>query len=272
MHDLLTITGLLLLSYSFWICRPVRFRRIGIVLFIGTSALATHMLTGCHITSFLSVLALIALPLVAIAKQTRCLHLPMSNILCEESLPPLRYFPRAKRIIKDLESYGFEPCSQLYWQNAPTRQHIMAFCHPHLRLSATVTFCIKNQTTHAYFSIIGRTTEGLSFHTSNLPRSVSLQLPPEFHLTRLRAPFDSVRDAIDQHHTILKHFGIGIAQLNTSSPKSIPMELAEDKNLLIQHNLKQGIITAIDEQCGKYSFRGQLFLWRQSLKDLLRIC
>ena len=272
MRELLTIIGLLLLAYSFRCCRHIRFRRIGLVLFIGTIALATFHLTGSYIVACLSVLVWIVLPLLPITLHTRHLHLPMSNVLCEESLPPLQYFPEAKRIIRDLEAYGFEPCSRLHWENAPSQQHIFAFWHPHLRLSATITFCIKDQTTYSYFSIIGRTLEGQSFHTSNFPQSTSLQFPPELHLTQLHAPFNSVRDAIDQHHNTLKDFGIGVAQLRVPSPDSISTELTQDKNLLIQHNLKQGIITAIDEQRSKYSFRGQLFLWRQSLKDLLRIC
>ena len=82
---------------------------------------------------------------------------------------------------------------------------------------------------------------------------------------------NGVRDALDTIHQDFKDKDVAICQLRIPDPETINAELTKDKNSMIQHNLDHGIITAIDEEHSKYSWRGQLFLWKQSLKDLLRI-
>ncbi|WP_018970097.1 hypothetical protein [Rubritalea marina] len=272
MRDTLTIIGLFLLAYAFRSCQPVRLRRLGTLLYVVATITMILLITDSYFIAALGALAWLAFPLLPIALQTKNLRLPIRNKLTEEDLPSMKHFPGAELAIRQLEAYEFEPCSKLHWEGAPSNQHLLVFWNPHLRLSATITLCIHRHVTYSYFSLISRTNDGQTFRTTNFHRPTTLMLPPEQHLSQLKSPCCGIRDALDRHRKSLQDHQITICELRIPCPESINKELIQDKDNVIEHNLKQGIITAVDHQHSKYSWRGQLFLWRQSLKDLLRIC
>ena len=55
-------------------------------------------------------------------------------------------------------------------------------------------------------------------------------------------------------------------------PDDVVNEIEGEMRSQIDHNLAKGIIQLTGDGHFRYSFRGLFFLWRQIIKDLVRLC
>jgi hypothetical protein len=54
-------------------------------------------------------------------------------------------------------------------------------------------------------------------------------------------------------------------------PDVLDIEVESDMRQQIEFNLQAGIITPAEHQKFRYSFRGLCYLWRQFIKDMIRL-
>ena len=60
--------------------------------------------------------------------------------------------------------------------------------------------------------------------------------------------------------------------LRVPDPDEVINEIEGEMRRQIDHNLSKGIIQLTGDGHFRYSFRGLFFLWRQFIRDMLRLC
>ena len=54
--------------------------------------------------------------------------------------------------------------------------------------------------------------------------------------------------------------------------KQLEQDLEYELQCQIDHNLSQGIITPVCDKQFRYTIRGLFYLWRQFIRDMIRLC
>jgi len=76
----------------------------------------------------------------------------------------------------------------------------------------------------------------------------------------------------EDHSRHLKRLGLGDNDLLIPDPDEVVNQIESDMREQIDHNLQVGLITLTGDGHFRYSLRGLFFLWKQSVKDMIRLC
>ena len=58
--------------------------------------------------------------------------------------------------------------------------------------------------------------------------------------------------------------------LQAVDPDSVRTAVERDMETQMQHNIREGLLEPADDDHGRYSWRGMLYLWFQFLRDIFR--
>ena len=74
------------------------------------------------------------------------------------------------------------------------------------------------------------------------------------------------------HQRYLKKFNLPLESLSLPDPELLEEDMEKEMQEQIEHNLAHGIIKPTNDGHFRYSTRGLLFLWKQFVKDMIRLC
>jgi hypothetical protein len=81
------------------------------------------------------------------------------------------------------------------------------------------------------------------------------------------APFAAV---VEGHGSFLVERGMKEESLQAVDPDSVRAAVERDMETQMQHNIREGLLEPADDDHGRYSWRGMLYLWFQFLRDIFR--
>jgi len=269
LNGLLLFAGLVVLTVAFFSFAHPLLRRVGLLSFAATVFAAGYLPSGNIWFGLCAVMALLFVPWVEILLRIRKLRLPLRKQLSQSSPPSRDLFPDLETLTEEIESSGFEHVADLGWDMDGYRQFLRLFANPQRREEAAITFVEQNHLGFHFASVTSRGVDGGVFTTWNCPVSSSLKSPPAVRLHRAAADA-SFADLMAGHASLLRESGVSEESLQPVDPELVRAAVERDMETQMQHNIREGLLEPADESHGRYSWRGMLFLWWQSLRDIFR--
>ena len=271
MHESLTVIGIILIGMALRSCRRRVFRKVGALVYLLASGIIVYFLSGNIPLSVASIFVWFFLPWIELGSRIRKLRLPLENHLHEEKSPRLQQFPEAVHSIDELETLDFEHSSDYSWDWAGSAQHYSFYWHPEERAVITVCLCKQANIAFSYITISSRTSDGKIYRTSNFPFSPTLKNSPAVAWNQIACRHCSLEQSLDSHKRFIKKKGGLLDNLMMPDPDILNEEVEKDMRDQIRHNLDSGIIAITENGKFRYSFRGLCFLWKQFIKDMIRL-
>ena len=248
-------------------------RKIGVLFYIVATGLTAYFVSHSILIGMLVAGLWILFPWVVLICSVRKTRLPLENKLCKQSLPCGTYFPEAAQIKQKFLEKGYEHVTDCGWQWAKSHEHysffwneeekhLIAICH---RIQSCVTFC--------YLNITSTAKDGTIWRSSNFPFSSSLPLCPTTKLNHVTdGNIACPEHMLYSHELFLYNKGIDNAQLEVKNVAQISQCFEQEMRSQIDHNLQSGMIQLTGDGHFRYTYKGLIFLWRQTLKDMFRMC
>lgn len=271
MNQPLTILGIILIGMALRSCRRRLFRKLGAVVYLIASGVTVYFITENIALSVASAFVWFFLPWLELATRVRKLRMPLENKLSEERQPRLQQFPEAAINVDELEDLEFEHSSDYGWTWGGAQQHYSFYWHPEERSVVTVSLCKQSNIAFSYITISSRDSSGRVYRTSNFPFSPTLKNAPNVVWNQMACCHGSLSRSLECHKKFIESAGGELDALMIPDPDSLNQDVENDMHVQIAHNLKSGIITTTDDGKFRYSFRGLCFLWKQIVKDMIRL-
>lgn len=271
MRETLTIVGIILIGMALRSCRRRIFRKLGALVYLLCSGVLVYFISGNIPLSIASIFLWFFLPWLELGSRVRKMRLPLENRLNEEGRPRLEHFPEARHMINELDDLDFEHTSDYSWDWAGSAQHYSFYWHPEERAVVTVCLCKQANIAFSYVTISSRSKDGNIYRTSNFPFSPTLKNSPAVSWNQIACKQCSLEQSLACHKKFIKKRGEDPEQLMIPDPDELNKEVEKDMREQIQHNLDSGIIALADNGNFRYSFRGLCFLWKQFIKDMIRL-
>ena len=271
MHELLTVIGIILIGMALRSCRRRIFRKFGALVYLLASAVIVYFISDSLPLSIASIFVWFFLPWIELGARVRKLRLPLENSLSEERSPRLQQFPEAEHNIDELEDLEFEHSSDYSWDWAGSAQHYSFYWHPEERAVVTVCICKQANVAFSYVTISSRCCDGKIYRTSNFPFSPTLKNSPSVAWNQIACRHCSLEESLECHKRFIKKRGGSHNNLMIPDPDTLKEDVENDMREQIRHNLNTGIISVTENGKFRYSFRGLCFLWKQFIKDMIRL-
>jgi len=151
------------------------------------------------------------------------------------------------------------------------RQFLRLFYMPARRLQATISLNQQRGAGIVYCSLTSRTADGRTYTTTDYPFSNTMPHAPGVHVQQV--PWAGSIPGLLEHHTRwLEKQGVSLPEGTVDiDAETLPERLSGELSQQIRHNLSRGIIKESGEGMFRYSWRGCFFLWRQFIKDMVRL-
>jgi len=245
-------------------------RKSGAVFFLAATYLAALALTASHLAGVVAVAAWFFLPWLEILTRIRHLRMPLDKPLKSGFPPSHDRFPQLGEMTSEIEAEGFERVDDASFEWDGSRQFMRIFHHEGQRTQAAISLLEQGPMALAWVSVSSRLPDGRTWTTWNYPFSRTMKLPPE---TRLHPVLDadSFQGLVAAHAELLLAEGLDVGDLAPTEPEGFSELIQRETRRQVDHNLDQGLITLSGEGTFRYSFRGYLFLWRQFLRDMVRL-
>ncbi len=273
MGELLFVIGLVVLAAALRCCRHFAARKLGAFTFLVASFFALYFLFGKNLLAGLcGAVAWFFLPWIELLTRIRRLRLPLENRLRFRVPPADSFFPNAAEAVDAMEEEGFEHATDSGWEWAGMKQFFRIFWNPEEKAIATVCLCEQEEVAFAFISITSKDGNGRIFRTTNFPFSPTLKCGPEVSWNHVPCERNCFHQILKDHHAFLSRRHIPEADLRVPDPDEVEDEIEGEMRRQIDHNLAQGIIKLTGDGHFRYSFKGLFFLWRQFIKDMVRLC
>jgi len=239
---------------------------------VGSSILGMYFITGSLAGSLTALVFWILLPLVGLAANVRKLRLPKENRLRSEVSPRDSFFPHAPEAVRAIEEEGFEHIGDCGWDWAGMHQHFRNFWHPDECAIATVCLCQQENIAFAFVSVTTKDKSGHIWRTTNFPFSPTLKIAPDISLKYLPCERKCFHQILENHREFVLNQGLKCEDLLFPDPECVDKQIEQEMKAQIEYNLEAGVLQHADGSSFRYSWKGILFLWRQVLKDMIRLC
>ncbi len=253
-------------------CKSKVYRKIGALVYLLASGLIVYFITESIMAGILGMAMWFLLPLIQLLVTMRKLKLPLNNKLQNRFPPNEDMFPNADATIEALEDAGFEHAGNSGWDWSACSQSYQFFWHPEERSVAAVCFCKQSKITFSFLTITSRDSSGTLWRTTNYPFSQMLKESPNVWQNNLPCATSCLNKILATHHYFITLHGASHDDLVVPDPDAIDEDVEQDMRRQIDHNLESRIIELTGDGHFKYSFRGLMFLWKQSIKDMIRLC
>jgi hypothetical protein len=270
LQKLLFLAAAVVLAFA---CRSFEHRvvrKLGLVAMMLASYLLGYFLTGSHWAGGFAVALWFVMPWVEIATSVRRLRFPVVREL-KGRLPPSRDgFPELEDLTGEMMDHGFEAIEDAGWKWESADHFLRLLYHPKARVEATIGLARQDGFGFSYVSITSRTPAGTAFTTTNYPFAPTMQESPQHRLNR-HPDAESLDDLLQSHEQFLGRAGLGDADFASVDPESLSARLQRDMGQQVEYNVRMGIIQLMGDGHFRYSWRGCFFLWRQVIRDMLRL-
>lgn len=272
LKETLIVSGLVVFAAAFRACRRNWTRKVGALLFLTASFLFFFFVCKVLWAGFLGVIIWFFLPWIELLTRVRRMRLPLENRLIDRQAPEDDFFPNATRALSAMSDAGFEHVSDAAWSWAGMDQYFRLHWNPEERAVSAVCLCEQEKVAFAFITVTSVTAEGHLYRTTNFPFSPTLKNPPKISWNHVPCERNCFHQILADHHRYLARLGVDPDDLVMPDPEVLGEELEKEKQGRIQFNLEHGIIEPTEDGHFRYSSRGLVFLWRQSVKDMIRLC
>jgi hypothetical protein len=272
MKGLLLILGVVALSLALRTLPWTFTRKLGALGFLAASFMLGYFASGKIWIGAVTVAMWFLFPWIELITRTRKMRLPVKRSLSRQSPPGSQRFPELNSITEEIEAEGFVYVKDSGWKWNDTNQFYRFFYHEEKRTHATICFTEQSFFSYACVSISVRHEDGRVFRTANLPFSSPMKSPPNIVQRRDLDSF-SFQDFVQGHEIWLEAIGLATADFADQSPEDIIAQVESESGNQIHHNVDSGIIALCEKaETWRYSWRGLLYLYFQTLKDFVRWC
>lgn len=269
MQATLLVAGTLLAGWALRTYSHPIPRKAGALAFLLASYLAGWLLSGSHVAGATAVAAWFFLPWLEILTRVRGLRLPLERRLRSGFPPSDSRFPQLPQLTTELQALGYEPAEDASFEWAGARQFVRLLYHPEERTQAAISLLEQGPMSLVWVSLSSRSEDGCTWTTWNYPFSQTMKLPPEVRV-RHAGGVGSFAELREAHQGFLRDNGVS-GSLAAQDPEAFVDRLQFETRRQVDHNLDAGLIKLSGEGTFRYSWRGYLFLWRQFLRDLVRL-
>ena len=272
MKETLIVIGLIMLAVALRSCRSPMLRKSGALLMLVASFFLFYFLTGYLIGGLIGVLLWFCLPWVELLTRVKNLRLPMNNRLRQTNPPRDTFFPHAAEAIAAIQERDFEHVEDRGWSWAGMDQHFRIFWNPELNAIATVCLCEQEQVAFAFITLSSHDKDGTVWRTTNFPFSATLKTPDRINWNRVPCEQSSFDAVLRSHTDFLAKKKVQVENLYVPSPEVVVEEIESEMNEQLEYNLQSGIIEEADPRTFRYTTKGLFFLWKQLVRDMVRLC
>ncbi len=267
-NPLLFTLGVALLSLALRSFAHPLLRKLGSLCILATSFFAGYFLTGFWQAGLLCAGTWFLLPLLEILTRVRRLRLPTERMLASRMPPPRQVFPALRELTAELEELGFGQGDDVGWEWEDQRQFFRLFYKEDERLMAAICLLECGEAAFHYLSFASRAADGTVWASWNCPFSRPMKLAPTNRLQQVRDL--TPEGVLASHRAFLQSRRVAVPQLIAFDPEEIQQTIERDLEAQIAHNVAAGLLLPASEGHVRYSWRGLLFVWVQSLRDLVR--
>lgn len=271
MNDLLIVAGVLLLALALRTSRRRLVRKAGAVGILTATFLAFYLFTGSVVAGFGGLLLWFLLPWFELLTRIRRLRLPMGKTLQPERPPDADRFPELRQFTREIESEGFEQVADAGWDWDGLHQFYRLFYCAETREQAAICLTEQSGLSWASLALTSRVPRGMVYRTTNLPFSTPMKLPPDISLRHSPESRDFA-DLLIVHRFWMEGLGYMECDFVEEDPEGLAALIEQETGRQILHNLDEGLIKP-GEAPGtfRYSWRGLFYLYRQLVKDMVRM-
>ena len=270
MDKLLLVAGVFLGAWGLRTFAHPFPRRLGLLLLLLGTYLAGWLGFGSHVAGAVAVAGWLFLPWIEILGRVRHLRLPLDKTLKSAFAPSAERFPQLSELTSEIEAEGFVPVDDASFEWEESQQFMRLFHHPEEKCQAAICLLEQGPTSVGWISISARTADERTLTTWNYPFSGTMKTPPE---TRVLIVLDagSFGQLLDAHREFLTEHSLETEDLTAPDPEHLVDLIQRETRRQVDHNLDQGLIRLSGQGTFRYSWRGYFFLWRQFLRDLVRL-
>jgi len=272
MRETLIVSGLILLAVALRSCRKVFPRKLGGLTFLGASFCLFFFVTGSLWGGGFGVVIWFFMPWLELLTRIRRLRLPIDNRLRPRVAPNPAFFPNAEEAASAMEEAGFEHTEDCGWEWGGMQQYFRLFWNPEERAVASVCLCEQSEVAFSFISVTSRGEQGQLWRTTNFPFSPTFVYPPDVRWNHVPCERNCFHQILRDHQEFLHRAKVDPDDLRIPDPEELIGEIEAEMRHCIDHNLKLGIIRPAGDGFFEYSPRGLFFLWKQYLKDMVRLC
>ncbi len=272
MHNFLIVLAFLVIGLALRSCRTLLFRKLGAFTFLLVIFLTLYFSCGSLCAGFAGIGIWFFLPWYDLLTRVNKQKIPLKKRLNLSPPPSEEYFPNASRLIREIQEAEFDHVIDSGWDWVGMQQHFRFFWNPEAMSVAAVCLCEQEQVAFAFVTISSRAPDGRSVHTTNYPFSPSLKHSPLAHWDHLPCERNHFEAIYQDHQRHLQKLEITSDSLLMPDPDALLLQVEEEMQRQIDHNLECGLIRMTGDGCFQYSTKGLFFLWFQSVKDMIRLC
>ena len=271
MIELSLLLGVLLLSWGLRTFDHAWLGKLGAAGFVCSTYLAGWFLTNLHAVGAAAAASWFLLPWVPLLTRVRHLQLPLEKELNECPPPRSDRFPLLGEFSREIEEAGFNQVADVAWECPPLRQFFRVFYRPEDRQQAIICFYEQEPAAFAFVALTSRTRDGRILRTWNCPFSDSLKNQPGLRLRRIPNAA-SFADLETGHRDLLQQEKVSLEDCVAETPATQIQGIETESDQQVAHNLKLGLLKP-GTQPGtfRYSGKGLLYLYRQSIIDMVRL-
>lgn len=272
MENLLIVLGVWVAGHALRTFNVRMVRRLGALLYLAATYLAGYFLMdGSHAAGVAAVAGWFLLPWLEIILRVRAMRLPINKTLSNRFPPSRDEFPHLRELTGEVEEAGFEMVEDTGWEGGEVRQFLRLFYMPEKRVQAALSLNQQRGAAIVYFSLTTRAADGRMWTTTDYPFSNTMKQPPGVEVQRV--PWaGSISALLEAHTAWVERHGLQLpGEAVDVDSTTLTERLSGELQHQIRHNLSTGIITESGEGTFRYSWRGCFYLWRQFVKDMVKL-
>lgn len=272
MKEILIVIAIIVFGFALRSCKTSQLRKLGALIMLIASGLCFYFISGSIITGVLAALAWFLLPWVELLTRVRKLRMPLKNQLKGGFTIKTGNFGDAPKYARVLENNGFEHIETCGWNIGGMDQVYQLYWNAETKSVANLSLCEQSLITFSYLSISSKDITNGIWRTTNFPFSPTLKPRPDIHWNQISCAHDCANKLINHHNNFLSKQGFMDNDLCIPDPDQLKREIEDELQSQIQHNLEYGIIETTDDDHFRYTLRGLFYLWKQFVKDMVRLC
>lgn len=272
MQKFYMLMALIVFCYALRACRTSWLRKMGALLMLLSSGLCIYFLTDVILWGLLAMLAWFFLPWVELLTRIRKLRMPVENKLQDKMRTSHTAFPSASKHLQNLDHLGYEHIHDCGWNLGGMEQVYQLFWNAETRSVVSLCLCEQSNVTFSYLTVTSRDITNGVWRTTNFPFSPTLKPNPGVHWNQISCANECAINLLKSHcHFLLKQ-GFVDDDLAIPDPDHLEQEIEQEMKRQIDHNLQRGVISLTGDGNFRYTIRGLFFLWRQFVRDMIRLC
>ncbi len=266
--DALATLGLVVLAFGLFELGRPGLRALGMWCLVSASAFAAYRITGMTTVAGLTAAMWFLLPLRRIVREGRRILMPKRRELRDGAFARFNQVPNFDQLEEELGEAGFQYLEDLQWSAGEgITVAIRAFINANTRTRITLNLAESEDMTFFYVALNNRSVDGKMICTWTYPFSYSLLFAPGWNVHRISHP-GSLEELLKIHQDHLARNHVRTENLVPLPDDSIRVELQQDLDRQIAHNLDQHLLEEAGPEKVRYTWKGCAFLWIQFLRHV----